>query len=264
MDDWRSYDGVAETYQRVHAPRFAEPARDLIGALGVEEGQRVLDIGTGTGAAAEEIARTGARVVGVDRSLHMLSVAHRERPSLPFAAADVLDLPFRDRTFDVVAGNFVFAHFAKVETALFELTRVLSRGGRIGFTTWSDGKDAFQDTWTELIETVIPRDMLAPAYAGAAPGHDRFKQPQAVEDALRKAGFRPVRTERRRYQWTYPRDDLVDGLGTWAVGRFARNMLGESSWASFLERARTTFADRFPDPLNDFRDVILAVGTSSS
>ncbi|HWL90714.1 MAG TPA: methyltransferase domain-containing protein [Actinomycetota bacterium] len=264
MDDWRSYDGVAETYQRVHAPRFAEPARDLIGALGVEEGQRVLDIGTGTGAAAEEIARTGAGVVGVDRSLHMLSVAHRERPSLPFAAADVLDLPFRDRTFDVVAGNFVFAHFAKVETALFELTRVLSRGGRIGFTTWSDGKDAFQDTWTELIETVIPRDMLAPAYAGAAPGHDRFKQPQAVEDALRKAGFRPVRTERRRYQWTYPRDDLVDGLGTWAVGRFARNMLGESSWASFLERARTTFADRFPDPLNDFRDVILAVGTSPS
>jgi hypothetical protein len=44
------------------------------------------------------------------------------------------------------------------------------------------------------------------------------------------------------------------------VGRFARNMLGESSWASFLERARTTFADRFPDPLNDFHDVIVAVG----
>jgi ubiquinone/menaquinone biosynthesis C-methylase UbiE len=261
MEDWRSYDGVAEVYERVHAPRFADAARDLVAAIGVEEGQRVLDIGTGTGAAADEIARTGANVVGVDRSLRMLSVAHRERPSFSFVAADVLDLPFRDRTFDVVAGNFVFAHFAKVETALFELTRVLSRGGRIGFTTWSDGKDAFQDTWTELIETVIPRDMLAPAYAAAAPGHDRFKQPQAIDEALRRAGFRYVRTERKRYQWTYPRDDLVEGLGTWAVGRFARNMLGESSWASFLERARTTFADRFPDPLNDFRDVILAVGT---
>jgi ubiquinone/menaquinone biosynthesis C-methylase UbiE len=264
MEDWRSYDGVAEIYERVHAPRFADAARDLVAALGIEGGQRVLDIGTGTGAAADEIARTDAKVVGVDRSLRMLSVAHRERPSLPFVAADVLDLPFRDRTFDVVAGNFVFAHFAKVETALFELTRVLSRGGRIGFTTWSDSKDAFQDTWIELIETVIPRDMLAPAYAAAAPGHDRFKQPQAIEEALRRAGFRPVRTERKRYQWTYPRDDLVEGLGTWAVGRFARNMLGESSWASFLERARTTFADRFPDPLNDFRDVVLAVGTRPS
>jgi ubiquinone/menaquinone biosynthesis C-methylase UbiE len=264
MEDWRTYDGVAEIYERVHAPRFADAARDLVAALGIEGGNRVLDIGTGTGAAADEIARTDAKVVGVDRSLRMLSVAHRERPSLPFVTADVLDLPFRDRTFDVVAGNFVFAHFAKVETALFELTRVLSRGGRIGFTTWSDSKDAFQDTWIELIETVIPRDMLAPAYAAAAPGHDRFKQPQAIEEALRRAGFRPVRTERKRYQWTYPRDDLVEGLGTWAVGRFARNMLGESSWASFLERARTTFADRFPDPLNDFRDVVLAVGTLPS
>jgi ubiquinone/menaquinone biosynthesis C-methylase UbiE len=264
MEDWRSYDGVAETYQRVHAPRFAEAARDLVGALVIEERQRVLDIGTGTGGSADEIARTGAKVVGVDRSLSMLSVAHRERPSLSFAAAEVLDLPFRSRTFDVVAGNFVFAHFAKVETALFELTRVLVPGGRIGFTTWSDGKDAFQDTWTELLETVIPRDMLVPAYSAAAPGHDRFKRPQAIEDALRRAGFRNVRTERKRYQWSYARDDLVEGLGTWAVGRFARNMLGETGWASFLERARTTFADRFPDPLNDFRDVILAIGTLPS
>jgi ubiquinone/menaquinone biosynthesis C-methylase UbiE len=261
MEDWRSYDGVAETYERVHAPRFAEAGRDLVASLRIEEGQRVLDVGTGTGAAADEVKRAGARVVGIDRSLGMLTVAHRERPSVPVVGAEAIDLPFRDRSFDVVLGNFVFAHFVKVETALFELTRVLVPGGRIGFSTWSDGKDAFQDTWTELIETVIPRDMLAPAYAAAAPGHDRFKQPQAIEEALRRAGYRYVRIERKRYQWTYPRDDLVEGLGTWAVGRFARKMLGESSWASFVERARATFADRFPDPLNDFRDVILAVAT---
>ena len=264
MEDWRSYDDVAETYGRVHAPRFAEAARDLIDALQIVGEERVLDVGTGTGAGAEEVARTGADVVGIDRSLAMLSVARRERPSLPFVAAEVIDLPFRDRTFDVVLGNFVFAQFAKVETALFDIIRVLSRGGRIGFTTWSDGRDAFQDTWIELIETVIPRDMLAPAYAGAAPGHDRFKSPQAIEDALRKAGFRHIRTERKRYQWMYARDDLVEGLGTWAVGRFARNMLGESGWASFLERARAIFADRFPDPLNDFHDVVIAVGALPS
>jgi ubiquinone/menaquinone biosynthesis C-methylase UbiE len=260
MEDWRSYDDVAETYGRVHAPRFAEAARDLVEALHVVEGERVLDVGTGTGGSAEEVARTGAKVVGIDRSLGMLSVAHRERPSIPVVAAEAIDLPFRDRAFDVVLGNFVFAQFAKVETALFDMIRVLSPGGRIGFTTWSDGRDAFQDTWIELIETVIPRDMLAPAYAGAAPGHDRFKNPQAIEDALRRAGFRHIQTERKRYQWTYARDDLVEGLGTWAVGRFARNMLGESGWASFLERARMTFADRFPDPLNDFHDVVIAVG----
>lgn len=261
MDDWRSYDGVAEVYERVHASHFAEAARDLAEVLGVTEGQRVLDVGAGTGAAAEEVARTGASVVGIDRSLGMLTVGQRRRPALPLVAAEAIDLPFRDRTFDVVLGNFVFAHFAKVETALFDLTRVLVPAGRIGFTTWSDGKDAFQDTWLELVESVIPRDMLAPAFAAAAPGHDRFSRPQAIEEELRRAGFRHVRTERKRYQWVYPREDLVEGLGTWTVGRFARNMLGEAGWSALIERTRSTFADRFPDPLNDFRDVILAVGS---
>ena len=65
MNDWRSYDDVAETYQRIHAPRFADAARDLVGALEIRDGQRVLDVGTGTGAAADEVARTGASVVGI-------------------------------------------------------------------------------------------------------------------------------------------------------------------------------------------------------
>ena len=45
------------------------------------------------------------------------------------------------------------------------------------------------------------------------------------------------------------------------MGRFVRNMLGEDGWASLMERARAAFADRFPDPLSDFRDVIVAVGS---
>jgi ubiquinone/menaquinone biosynthesis C-methylase UbiE len=261
MDDWRSYDSVAEVYDRVHASRFAEAARDLVAALRVTDGDRVLDVGTGTGAAAEEATRAGGRVAGIDRSLGMLVVGVRRRPELALVTGEAIDLPFRDGSFEVVMGNFVLAHFAKVETALFDVVRVLKPGGRVGFTAWSDGKDAFQDAWLELVEAVVPRDMLAPAYAAAAPGHERFKRPDAIEEALRDAGFRHVRTERRRYQWTYPRDELIEGLATWTVGRFVRTMLGESGWASLMERTRATFAARFPDPLNDFRDVIIAVGS---
>jgi hypothetical protein len=70
-----------------------------------------------------------------------------------------------------------------------------------------------------------------------------------------------VRTERREYRFVYPLDDYVEGLGTWSTGRFVRSMLGEDGWARFLERAHATFADRFADPVNDFREVWLAVGT---
>jgi ubiquinone/menaquinone biosynthesis C-methylase UbiE len=209
--------------------------------------------------AAEAAGHAGARAVGIDRSLGMLAVGRRARPSLDLLAAEAIDLPFRDGTFDVVFGNFVLAHFTKVETALFDLRRVLKPQGRIGFTAWTDGQDAYQDAWLELVETVVPREMLAPAYAAAAPGHDRFQRPNAIDEVLRRAGFRNVQTEKKRYRWTYARDDFVDGLATWTVGRFVRNMLDGNDWTSLVDRSRTTFADRFPDPLHDFRDVLVTV-----
>src|SRR4030095_3808124 len=72
MDDWRSYDTVAETSPRIHAPRLADPARDLVELTGIEAGWRVLDVGTGTGVAAFAAAGTGANVVGIDEAPGML------------------------------------------------------------------------------------------------------------------------------------------------------------------------------------------------
>src|SRR5437867_9412031 len=82
MDDWRSYDDVARTYERVHAPRFAEPAGDLLAMAGVHAGLRLLDIGTGTGVAAEVARSLGADAVGVDASLEMLRVGRAAHPEL--------------------------------------------------------------------------------------------------------------------------------------------------------------------------------------
>ncbi len=264
MDDWRSYDQVAETYERVHAPRLREPARDLLALAQVGEGARVLDLGTGTGVAAAEAQKLvgpAGTVIGIDESLGMLRTARKARPAIPVAAAAAIDLPFRAGAFDAVIGNFVLAHFTKVDTALFDAVRVTKRGGRIGFSAWADGLDAFQETWLELVYQVVPKEMLEPSVANAIPNHDRFRRRDVVEQTMHDAGLRHVRTELTKYEWRYARDDYVEGLGTWAVGRFVHRMLGNAGWASLLERAKTTFADRFPDPLHDTRDVLLAVGT---
>jgi ubiquinone/menaquinone biosynthesis C-methylase UbiE len=261
MDDWRSYDRTAETYERVHGPRLADPARDLAKLAGVTAGAEVLDVGTGTGVVASVARERGASATGIDPSEGMLRVARSAHPQARFAVAEAIDLPFRDHTFDRVLGGFVLAHFAKVETALFDIMRVTRPGGVVGFTTWTDGRDAFTDAWRELVSTVVPDDLLEPTMDKAIPNHDRFTSRAAVEEALIDAGLRHVRTEPAQYEWRYGRDEYIDGLTVWATGRFVREMLGEEAWEPFLERVRATFAARFPDPLHDRRDVLLAIGT---
>ncbi|MEP7060160.1 MAG: methyltransferase domain-containing protein [Actinomycetota bacterium] len=259
MQDWRSYDGVATTYERVHAFRFAEVAKDLFELCGLTAGQRLLDVGTGTGAALE--LADGAWPVGIDASPAMVAHGHAARPKIRLIAAEAVDLPFRAGTFDVVTANFVLAHFTKAETALHDMLRVLKPGGKLAVSSWSDGRDTFADTWRELVETIVPRTMLDPTYDRAVPGHGRFAKRNQLEELFLEAGLRKVRSDPRRYRWAYGVDEYVDGLAVFATGRFVRQMLGEDAWAGFLDRAKATFRERFADPLNDYRDVLVCVGT---
>src|SRR3972149_2214550 len=93
MDDWRSYDSVAETYARIHAPRLAEPARDLVALAGGRSGQRVLDVGTGTGVAATAAAAAGGEVVGIDEAHGMLVQARAADGGVRLAAAGGIGPP---------------------------------------------------------------------------------------------------------------------------------------------------------------------------
>jgi ubiquinone/menaquinone biosynthesis C-methylase UbiE len=222
---------------------------------------RVLDVGTGTGVAAEAAARAGGVAFGVDESIGMLRVGRSSRRIDRSAAALAIDLPFRDGTFDAVIANFVLAHFTKYQTALFDMLRVLRPGGRMALSAWADGEDELSRTWNEVVEQAVPREILQPALAERLPWRERFRDREALEEALLDAGLRHVRTEVRQYRFVYPLDEYVEGLGTWATGRFVRSMLGEPAFAALTDRARTLFAERFADPVNDFRDVVLAIGS---
>jgi ubiquinone/menaquinone biosynthesis C-methylase UbiE len=263
MDDWRSYDAVAELYARIHMPRVADPARDLVKLAEIGAGTTVLDLGAGTGAVAIAATEAGGDVTAVDRSLAMLGLARRSSARVRLVGAEAIDLPFRDGAFEVVTGGFVLAHFTRPETALFDMLRVLRPGGRVALSTWADDVDAFGEAWLDLIHSVVPKELLAPSIARAVPHRDRFRRRTAVEDVLHDAGLARVRTERVAYEWSYARDDYVEGLQTWASARFARGMLGEQAWAAFMERAHAAFANRFPDPLHDRREVLLAVGSKA-
>jgi trans-aconitate methyltransferase len=76
----------------------------LLELLDPRPGERILDVGCGTGQLTSEIARSGARVTGLDSSPEMLAEARRNYPNLHFVQADAAGFSF-DEPFDAVFSN---------------------------------------------------------------------------------------------------------------------------------------------------------------
>jgi ubiquinone/menaquinone biosynthesis C-methylase UbiE len=263
--DWRSFDSVAETYGRLFAPNMALVAEDLVKLLEVSLGQRVLDVGTGTGVAARAAARAAGGegiTVGIDPSLGMVRVAGHEGGGPVYAAATSIDLPFRDATFDRLVANFVIAFFPNYQTALFELLRVLKPSGRLAVSWWGQGdnEDELRKTWLGVAEEFAEHEVLMDAFRRAIPWEERFSDRDVLKVTLHEAGLRDIWTELRDYRFQMSREDWLTGREITAVGRFLRQMLGPELFETFRARSRQVFAQRFPDQLNDLRDVVLAVG----
>ncbi len=261
--DWRAYDSVADAYTRVQQPRMALPAADLVGLANLAPGARVLDVGTGTGAvarAASQVVGDAGLVVGVDASVPMLARARAQDGGPRYAAAQAIDLPFRDQAFGAVLAGFVLPHFTRYETALFDMLRVLATGGTFGVSTWGPAEDEFQRAWREVCEQYAEHEVLRDAMATAVPWEERFADPERLKMALHDAGVRDILISRRQYRFQMTAEDYLAGRESAASGRFLRQMLGEELWGRLRARAREVFAERFADRFYDFRDVIVAVG----
>lgn len=123
----------------LEAVTTASAAR-LVRHAGIMAGQRVLDVGCGTGVVAITAARSGARVKAVDLTPELLERARENARiagvEVEWREGDVEELPFADEEFDVVVSQFAHMFAPRPEVALREMLRTLKRGGTIGFSTW--------------------------------------------------------------------------------------------------------------------------------
>jgi trans-aconitate methyltransferase len=118
----------AAQYDAKHAFVY-EKAKGLVELLAPQAGERILDLGCGTGALTAEIAERGVEVLGVDRSEEMISQARRKFPALKFEALDARELRF-NAEFDAVFSNAVLHWIPEAKQVIAGVAHALKPGGR--------------------------------------------------------------------------------------------------------------------------------------
>ena len=106
-----------------------ERGQALADLLAPQAGERILDLGCGTGDIAAAMAERGAQVVGVDASPAMIANASERFPRHDFRVADAAALPF-EAEFDAVFSHAVLHWVARAEDAARGIARALKPGGR--------------------------------------------------------------------------------------------------------------------------------------
>jgi ubiquinone/menaquinone biosynthesis C-methylase UbiE len=179
-------------------------ARDTyLGLLDIFAGERVLDVGCGSGAVTREIARrvgsTGL-AVGLDPSPALLAVArglaHESGLGghMEFHEGDALRLPFPDRSFDAAVCVTVLSHVPKGEAAIPELVRVLRSGGRLGVFDLDTDMTAFTHPDRSLTRRIVAAASDATAVNGWLVRQLPLLFQRAGLTDVRARGFFPLET----------------------------------------------------------------------
>ena len=131
--------------------------RAVVKAVDAKPGERILDIAAGTGTSSEPWANEEIEIVPADFSLGMLRVGRRRRPDMAFTAADAMNLPFADESFDVVTMSFGLRNVADAETALREFLRVTKPGGRLLVCEFSQPVNkVFRTVYSNYLMRALP------------------------------------------------------------------------------------------------------------
>jgi demethylmenaquinone methyltransferase/2-methoxy-6-polyprenyl-1,4-benzoquinol methylase len=127
------YDQLSALLSLGQDPRWR---RALVQAVAPAAGDRVLDVATGTGLVAAELARSGCSVVGVDQSPEMLAAARRRFAGAAGERVELIDgeaeeLPFASASFDALTFTYLLRYVDDPATTVRELARVVRPGGRV-------------------------------------------------------------------------------------------------------------------------------------
>lgn len=234
-----------ENYQRFFVPVIGRPlAEDLLRKAALDPGERVLDVGCGTGVvtrlAADKVGSEGA-VVGLDNNPGMLAVARsvHSGQAIEWREASADSLPFPDEAFDVVLCQLSLQFMPDPSQALREMRRVLVTGGRVVLNVPGPADPLFRSL-AEAMEHHVTHE--AARFVNAVFSlHDAGK----IEDMLTEAGFQAAEAHAyikelslpgaREFLWQYIRSTPLAGAVA-AVSEHSRAAMENAVLADWAEQ----------------------------
>jgi demethylmenaquinone methyltransferase/2-methoxy-6-polyprenyl-1,4-benzoquinol methylase len=199
------FDRIARVYDLINSVMTAglhhgwrRRAADL---ANVEPGDRVLDVATGTGDLAIELAgrvTPGGQVIGSDFSEEMLALARKKAPGLRFEWGNALELPYEDGAFAASTVGFGARNFSDLDRGVAEMARVVKPGGRVVILEITTPQKPPLSTFFRLwFDRIVP---LIGKLAGDSQAYDylpnsvkRFPEPPGLAASMARAGLEDIR-----------------------------------------------------------------------
>ncbi|MBE7365985.1 class I SAM-dependent methyltransferase [Ramlibacter pallidus] len=212
-DSDRKFAGsIPQLYEQYLVPLIFQPyAVDLAARVARQQPLRVLEIAAGTGVVTRQLAQVLPRdstIVATDLNQPMLdeAAARGTARAVEWKAADAMQLPFADQSFDAVVCQFGVMFFPEKAKAFAEARRVLRDGGSLFFNAWDRIEvNEVSDTVTQSLALVFPSD--PPRFLARVP-HGYHDVDRIARD-LAEGGFTQVPeiatvAERSRADGAYP------------------------------------------------------------
>jgi SAM-dependent methyltransferase len=226
---------TVQAWRRWHftiAKQLARVNELLVEAAGIRPGMRVLDLASGSGEPALQIADslgTSGNVVATDLSEGMLELASENAhaqglSNISFVQCDAENIPFQDAAFDAVTSRMGVMFFVDIRRALAEIKRVLRPQGRAAFAAWGPMQDT---THFSIMLGPFFKRIDAPAPPADAPHPFRYARRGTLGADLQAADFNDVQEDSHIVSTPWP--------GT-----------PEELWEMFYELAGPPFIDEMP------------------
>ncbi|MFT3855430.1 MAG: class I SAM-dependent methyltransferase [Ilumatobacteraceae bacterium] len=208
---WTSVNGPAWVeHQRLFDRMLSGVTGHLLDAITVEHGQRIADIGCGTGTLTGAIADRGAHAVGIDISETMVGGARRRFPDLEFVVADAQLDPLPG-PFDQVVSRFGVMFFDDPVAAFANIGTATTDGATMTFLCWRGiAENPAISAGARKLIAALPE--APPPMDPTAPGPMAFADPARLRGILIDAGWDAIDIEPVDSVARYDLDDGDDGI----------------------------------------------------